>query len=114
MSFCVSSPRLGTLPREVEKHSVSVVRLSSRTLWLGGVGGGGETGLGNVVVVGGPLLGRKIKLKPVPAKFPVKFVSTPSGGCGVAVGGFGFEWYLPSTSWILKSCGRVMAAGEVV
>src|SRR5271154_394942 len=97
MSFCGLSPRLGTLPRELEKDSVSVVRLSSRTF-----------------VVVGVLLGRKIVLKPVPAKFPVKFVSTPSGGCGVAVGGFGFEWYLPSTSWILKSCGRVMAAGEVV
>src|SRR5277367_2492688 len=116
MSFCVSSPRLGTLPREVEKHSVSVVRLSSRTLWLGGLGGGGWTGLGNVVVVGGPLLGRKIKLKPVPAKFPVKFASTPSDGGGVAVGSFGFGFCssFSSTSWIWKSDGIVMAAGEVV
>ena len=88
MSFCASSPRLGTLPRVLWKDSVSVVRLSSRTFSLGGVGGGGLTGLGNVVPLGGPLFGRNIKLKPVPAKVPVNFASTPSGAAGVAVGSF--------------------------
>ena len=88
MSFCPSSPRLGTLPRALEKDSVSVVRLSSRTLSLGAVGGGGLTGLGKVVPLGGPLFGRNIKLKPVPAKVPVKFASTPSGGDGVVASGW--------------------------
>lgn len=86
MSFCASSPRLGTLPRGLEKDNVSVVRLSSRRFSLGGVGGGGLTGLGNVVPLGGPLFGRNIKLKPDPVKVPVKFVSTPSGTAGVAAG----------------------------
>lgn len=80
MSFCFSRPRLGTFPRDGENVSVSVVKLSSRTFSLGGVGAGGEMGLGKVVVVGGPLLGRKIRLKPVPAKVPLKFDKTPKGG----------------------------------
>lgn len=54
---------------------------------LGGVGAGGLIGLGNVVPLGGPLFGRKIVLKPVPAKVPVKFDSTPSGGGGAAASG---------------------------
>lgn len=87
ISPCASSPRLGTLPRGLEKDSVSVVRLSSRVFSLGGVGAGGLIGLGNVVPLGGPLFGRKIVLKPVPAKVPVKFDSTPSGGGGAAASG---------------------------
>ena len=80
MSFCLASPRFGILPRGGENESVSVVKFNIRTFSLGVVGGGGKTGLGNVVVVGGPLLGRKIRLKPVPAKVPLKFSKTPSGG----------------------------------
>ena len=49
ISCCVSKPRLGTLPRDLEKASVSVVRFNSRTFSLGGVGGGALTGFGNVV-----------------------------------------------------------------
>src|SRR5271168_1319233 len=116
MSVCFSSPRLGTLPRELENDSVSVVRLSSRTFSLGGVGGGGLTGLGNVVW---PLLGRKIKLKPDPAKVPVKFDRTPSGACvlcgiGLISGRRGLVGSrLPSTDWIVKPDGRVIDAGAV-
>jgi hypothetical protein len=116
MSFCVSSPRLGTLPRESENVRVSVVRLSSRTFSLGGVGGAGVTGLGKVVVVGGPLLGRKIVLKPVPANCPVKFARTPSGDDVVTVGveagasSSRSSPNLPSTSEIWKSDPRVMTA----
>ncbi len=95
MSCWPSSPRLGTLPRALEKDSVSVVRFSSRTFSFGGVGGGGLTGLGNVVPLG-PLFGRKIVLKPVPAKVPSKLASTPSGGAGMGVGGFVFCVSLPS------------------
>ena len=106
---------MGTLPRGLEKVSVSVVRLSSRTFSLGTAGGAGVTGLGNVVVVGGPLLGRKIKLKPVPANSPVKFARTPSGGDEVtAKSGLDFGSSLSSISWILKSEGIVIAAGKVV
>src|SRR5580658_45246 len=79
MSFWDSRPRLGTFPSEAEKVRVSLVRLSSRTFSLGGVGGVGVTAFGKVVVVGAALLGRKIVLKPVPAKVPVKFERTPSG-----------------------------------
>ncbi len=71
MSFCVSRPRLGTLPSAFENDNVSVVRLSSRTFSFGGVGiGGPGMGLGNVVQFGAPLFGRKIILKPRPAKSP--------------------------------------------
>jgi hypothetical protein len=35
--------------------------------------------LGKLVPFGGPLLGRKMVLKPVPAKLPVKFERTPRG-----------------------------------
>jgi hypothetical protein len=80
MSFCLESPRLGTLPRGGENERVSVVKFNIRTFSLGVIGGGGKTGLGNVVVVGGPLLGRKIRLKPVPANVPLKFSNTPNGG----------------------------------
>lgn len=59
------------LPRQIELQHV--------------VGGGGLTGLGKVVVVGAPLLGRKIMLNPVLTKVPVKFERTPSDG--VAAGG---------------------------
>ena len=48
------------------KVNFSVVRLSSRTLLLGKVGGVGVTGTGNVVP--SALLGRKMILKPVPQK----------------------------------------------
>src|SRR5208337_1665170 len=84
MSFWASNPRLGTLPSALENVRVSVVRLSSRTFSLGGWGGGGATGLGKVVVVGGPLLGRKIVLKPVPPNSPMKCERTPSGGGAAA------------------------------
>lgn len=113
MSPCASSPRLGMLPSGLEKDNVSVVRFSSSTFSLGGVGGGGLTGLGKVVPVGGPLFGRNMRLKPVPAKVPVKLDSTPSGGAGVVkeveVGDFKFS-SLPSCEWILNSDGRFMVA----
>jgi len=103
MSVCLASPRLGILPRGGENESVSVIKFSSRTFSLGVVGGGGKTGLGNVVVVGGPLLGRKIKLKPVPAKVPLKFTKTPNGGAtGGESEGFDLGSKLPSTLWIWK------------
>src|SRR5580658_2156185 len=86
MSFWPSSPRLGTLPSGVENVNVSVVRFSSSTFSLGGIGGAGETGLGNWVVVGAPELGRKIVLNPFPANSPVKLDSTPSGAVVAAAG----------------------------
>ena len=111
MSFCFSSPRFGTLPREGENERVSVVRLSSRTFSLGGLGGAGETGLGNVVVVGGPLLGRKIRLNPVPAKFPLKFAKTPrEAGAGEGLLGVGPGPNLSSTGCIWKPAGIVIPA----
>ena len=57
--------------------SVSSVRLISRTFSLGLAGGGGETGLGNVVPPA--LFGRNIKLRPVPAKIPGNSDKIPSG-----------------------------------
>jgi hypothetical protein len=48
------------------KVNFSVVRLSSRTLLLGKVGGVGVTGTENVVP--SALLGRKMVLKPIPRK----------------------------------------------
>lgn len=88
MSPCPARPRLGMLPRGAEKDNVSLVRLSSSTLSLGTCGGGGLTGFGKVVPCGGPLFGRNIRLKPLPAKVPVKFDSTPSGGGGWVVAPF--------------------------
>lgn len=38
-----------------------------------------RTYFGKVVPFGGPLFGRKIVLKPVPAKVPAKFERTPRG-----------------------------------
>jgi hypothetical protein len=114
MSFCFSSPRLGTLPREGENERVSVVRLSSRTFSLGGVGGAGATGLGNVVVVGGPLLGLKIRLKPVPAKFPLKFAKTPREAAAEGgLLGMGLGSNLSSTGCIWKPAGILIPAGEL-
>jgi hypothetical protein len=66
------------------------------------------TGSGKFVVVGGPLLGRKIKFKPVPAKFPVKFESTPSGGGGAGGAGTG----LISSIW--KPGAREIAASVLI
>jgi len=74
-------------PNGCKKDSVSVVRLSSSTFWLGGSGGVGWTGLGNGVVACA-LLGRKIRLKPVPAKSPVKFSKHPAAlgwGCKAGI-----------------------------
>ena len=58
ISFCPADPRLGMLPRELENDSVSVVRLSSRTL-------SELTGMGNFVPLE-LLFGRNIELKPFP------------------------------------------------
>ena len=109
MSFCVSRPRFGTLPSEFEKDNVSVVRLSSRTFSLGGLGiGGPATGLVNVVVVGAALFGRKIKLKPRPAKSPWKLDKTPNGGVGVGVMRLGSSGGNGLTSSNRKLVGRTM------
>lgn len=77
ISFCFSRPRLGTVPMGVENARVSVVKFISRTFSLGGVGAAGVMGFGNWVVVGGPLFGRNIRLRPVPWKVPLKFERTP-------------------------------------
>jgi hypothetical protein len=68
-------------------------------------------GLGNVVVVGGPLLGRKIRLNPVPAKFPLKFAKTPRGaGAREGLLGVGPGPNLSSTGCIWKLAGIVIPA----
>lgn len=103
MSPCANNPRLGTLPRASAKASVSAVRLSSRTL-----SGGPCAGLfGNVVGVA-ELCGRKMVLKPFPAKVPLKLSNTSSGGAGVVEGCF--ERSLLVTPWISKPDGRLMVA----
>src|ERR1035438_9559905 len=99
ISFCGTVPRLGTSPRLLENESVSAVRLSSRTLSLlgNGIGSGGELGL----------LGRKMVLKPLPAKSPANAESGPSGG-GTGVGA-GLVWSGRSSPK-KKSLGRLMVA----
>jgi hypothetical protein len=123
ISDCFARPRLGTLPRGVENERVSVIKFSSRTLslWvvsgtikLGNVGGG-TIGLGNVVVDGGPLLGRNIKLKPVPAKVPLKFARTPKGGSSDGESeGLDLGSKLRSTCWIWKPEGAKIRLGIAV
>src|SRR5579863_2595419 len=112
MSFWDSRPRLGTLPSDDENDSVSLVRFSSRTFSLGGVGGVGVTGFGNVVVVGAALLGRKIMLKPDPENVPVKCDRTPSGGGG----GDGRRIGVISSIWNAsgsKMWGRTMVSSVI-
>lgn len=81
------SPRFGTLPNADPKASFSLVKFNSRiaTLFVGfgklnGGGGNGETWL----------KGRKMVLKPVPAKVWFSSIAkTPRGGSGVgSVDGF--------------------------
>ena len=103
ISPCLDSPRLGTLPRASAKASVSVVRLTSRTLsvspcvgfWL------------NVVGVAS-LCGRKIVLRPFPAKVPLKLSNTSRGGAGAV--GISFERSLLVTPCISKLDGRLIVA----
>ena len=103
MSPCANNPRLGTLPRESANVSVSVVRLSSRTLSVGPC-----VGLfGNVVGVV-ELCGRKIVLNPFPAKVPLKLSNTSSGGTGVAEGCSERSFFV--TPWISKPGGRLIVA----
>src|ERR1700680_2215690 len=73
MSPC-TMPRFGTEPRLFEKERDSTVRFSSRTLSCGGIGGMGN-GVGVAV-----LLGRKMVLKPLPSKLPLKSARGPRLG----------------------------------
>jgi hypothetical protein len=117
ISGCFARPRLGILPRGVENESVSLTKFSSSTLslWAGSSGGAiklkgvgsGTIGFGNVVVDGGPLLGRKIKLKPVPTKVPLKFSRTPKGGASDEESeGLDLGSKFWSTCWIWKGAKR--------
>lgn len=123
MSFCCCRPRLGTLPRGLEKVRVSEVRFISRTFSLGACGiGGPATGFGKFVCVGGILFGRKMRLRPFPWNVPWKLDKTPNGGTselsllssgfGASPGG-GLEPSLSSTDLSWKSVGS-FKAGAVV
>ena len=93
MSPCANNPRLGTLPRAPAKASVSLVRLSSRTLSVAPC-----VGLfGNMVGVA-ELCGRKIVFNPFPANVPWKLFNTSSAGAGVVEGCF--ERSLLVAPWI--------------
>ncbi len=72
-------PRFGTEPSAGENDSVSEVRFSSSTLSLP------LTGIGSGVGVVG-LSGRKMVLKPLPVKVPVKAASGPSVGISAPIG----------------------------
>jgi hypothetical protein len=98
----------------VEKHNVSVVRFSSSTFSLGGIGGAGVTGLGKVVVVGAPEFGLNMVFRPFPANSPVKLLNTPSGAAVAAAGeetAAGFARSFASAATMLKLEGILMAAG---
>lgn len=113
MSVCLASPRFGIAPRGGPNVSFSVTKFNSRTLSLLTIGIAGMIGLGNVVVVGGPLLGRKIRLKPVPAKVPLKFSRTPNGGgTDSASEGLDVGFKLPSTLRIWKGASARPATPE--
>ena len=103
ISPCSENPRLGTLPRGSAKASVSVVRLISRT--LSGTPCVGFTG--NVVGVA-VLCGRKIVLRPFPAKVPLKLSNTRRGGGGVVE--ISPERSLLVTPCISKLDGRLIVA----
>src|SRR5271170_5127542 len=87
------------LPRLLEKDSVSCVRLSSRMLskgWVGGLSGAGSA-VGVVV-----LSGRNIVLNPCPVQLPVNAERGPKGDGTGAAGGVTDGC---KTSWIRKSGG---------
>src|SRR5271156_289745 len=87
------------LPRLLEKDSVSCVRLSSRMLSKGWVGGLSGTGSAVGVVV---LSGRKIVLNPCPVQLPANTESGPKGDGTATTGGVTDGC---RTSWIRKSGG---------
>jgi hypothetical protein len=99
-------PRLGTEPRLGEKVRVSAVRFSSRMLSVL------ETGIGNGVGVA-VLSGRKMVLKPLPVKAPVKAASGPRLGGGVGAVGVSFG-ARADTAPNLKPLGSEMAAVLIV